>query len=48
MLTKKVKMYDGYLHILGMVHDCKWIAANVNSLSPAYEMKNPHKQGAMD
>jgi len=26
MLTKKVKMYAGYLHILGMIHDCKWIA----------------------
>jgi hypothetical protein len=27
MLTKKVKMYAGYLYILGMVHDCKEIAA---------------------
>jgi hypothetical protein len=26
MLTIKVKMYAGYLHILGMVHDCKCIA----------------------
>ena len=26
MLTKKVKIYGGYLHILGMVHDCKWLA----------------------
>ena len=26
MLTKKVKMYAGYLHILGVVHDYKWIA----------------------
>jgi hypothetical protein len=33
MLTKKVKMYAGYLHILGMAHDCK------------YEMKTPNKTG---
>jgi hypothetical protein len=25
MLTKKVKMCVGYLHISGMVYDCKWI-----------------------
>jgi len=25
MLTKKVKMYAGYLHILGIVYDCKEI-----------------------
>ncbi len=26
MLTKKVNMYGGYLHILGMINDCKEIA----------------------
>jgi hypothetical protein len=30
MLTIKVKMYAGYLHILGMVHDCKWKADITN------------------
>ena len=30
MLTKKVNMYGGYLHILGMVHDCKEIAESYN------------------
>jgi hypothetical protein len=27
MLTKKVKVYVGYIDILRTIHDCKWIAA---------------------
>ena len=26
MLTKKVKMYGGYIDTLGTIHDCKCIA----------------------
>jgi len=40
MLTKKVNMYGGYLHILGIIHDFKEIAI-FTGVYPAYEMKNP-------
>jgi len=26
-------MYAGHLHILGMVHDCKWIAERFNQVT---------------
>jgi len=29
MLTKKVNMYGGYIDILRTIHDCKWIAKNI-------------------
>jgi hypothetical protein len=38
-------MCGGYLHVLGMVHDCKWIAATFNRSYPKYEMKNLLKKG---
>jgi len=47
MLTKKVKKYARHLHILRIIHDCKWIAATINRLCPAYEMKKPHKIGVI-
>jgi len=40
MLTKKVKMYAGYLHILGMVHDCKWISRSLQLAIPCVLNEN--------
>jgi hypothetical protein len=38
-----------HLGLLRITYDCKCIAAIVNSLSPAYEMKNPSlKPGALN
>ena len=32
MLTKKVKMYGGYIDSLITIHDCKEIAGKINEL----------------
>jgi hypothetical protein len=38
-------MYAIYLHILGMVHDFKWIAETINRWFLTYELNIPLKKG---
>ena len=41
-------MYTVHLGSLGMIHNFQCIADIESRQCPAYEMKNPLKQGAMD